>query len=754
LTVQRRKASQNAATPATPTSPGISAQPPTSTLAAALSFAGLSFKSNNVKSAQLTLTPHHLFYLLSRIEELDVDIGPMNVRIESIHNESANYISFLQTYKRPEGRSDGDSIHSVSSVRSVMSGMSALWSGMGLASTSSKSEKAKLALENDMKYIYGAFTKLPSLRLTPDHRTPLIKGYEQFPFDTAVPLFAFKNLQQLEIIDLDFRSFHGWDRLADQLRLLTIKRGKLDDPIDLLERIVLDDAEKRRRRSNRAQGNSTPSWSVPSTPQAEYARSHSDPGSPQHVTPATSPVTKLHRDEYAVESSPMRSKTRSHTFEGTSPKRPTPGRPVSSYRHVRTYSSKVKRSGSGSSNSSDTATTPARNEAAASANFNVLPASKWQKLVYLSLADNGLHVLPERSLQPLVPSLRSFNLSSNLFSEIPESLCKLSRLVSLDLSNCMIDSLQTLATHPLPAITTLKLKLNRLTNLIGIERLPSLENLDISSNKLSDPDEAARLAQIPNLRRIWIRHNPLTKRFPDYRIRIMNHFRKVPGYTEDIIIDDRPATYAERKQLIERAIEIERSIPTFSTPAEQNVVLLQEPTKRSQPALNTSNKLAVVTLQREPSTASMRRKGTRRRIIDLSTVDAKSPTRATEPDNPYFADIPTATQIPSSHLEPVSAAESKPSLPELFPLPTPITDDDMAKTLTNNSPTGDEYRRNVEELRLKFGTTWLTALGEQHTHAHWRSDNDLPSLSQTHHPPQLHHYHSTPPVFNIGASTQ
>jgi len=750
MTVQRRKASQSASSPTTSTSPIVSPQPSTSTLAAALLFAGLSFKSSTVKSAQLTLTPHHLFYLLSRIEELDVDVGPMNVRIESIHNDSANYISFLQTYKRPEGRSDTDSIHSVSSVRSVMSGMSGLLSGIGLFSSSSKSEKAKLGLENDTKYIYGAFTKLPALRLTPDHRTPLVKGYEQFPFDTAVPLFAFKNLQQLEIVDLDFRSFHGWDRLADQLRLLTIKRGRVDDPIDLLEKIVLDDAEKRRRRSNRVQGNVTPPWSLSSTPRAEYARSHSDPGSPQCTSPGTSPIIKPRKADHAVEPSSVKPRVRNQTLEGTSPKRPVPTRPGTSYRHVRTYSAKAKRVGSGSSNSSEPLTVPARSDAATNASYSELPASKWQRLVYLSLADNGLHALPERSIEPLVPSLRSFNLSSNLFTEIPESLCKLSRLMSLDLSNCMVESLQTLVTHPLPAITTLKLTNNRLTSVAGIERLTSLENIDFSGNKVSDPDEAARLAQLPSLRRIWIRHNPLTKRFPDYRVRIMNHFRRVPGFTEDIIIDDQPTTYGERKQLVDRATELERPAHNSLTSKEQKLVLLQEPLKNQQSAVEANNKLSVMTMQRESSTVSVRRRATKRRIIDLSALESNQTSSLISSDNPYFADM-ISDEGAASHLEQISGIEDKPILPELSTTPTPITDDEMAKTLTNNSPTGDGYRRDIEELRLKFGNTWLNALGEQHHHVHWQTDNDLPTLSPNQHPPKLHHFHSTPTVVNVGA---
>lgn len=711
-----------------------------------MSFAGLNFKSHNVKSAQLTLTPHHLFYLLSRIEELDVNVGPMNVRIESIHNESspANYISFLQTHNTSRGRSDVDSIHSVSSVRSVMSGMSALWSSMGLFAGSSKSEKARLALANDLKYTYGAFTKLPSLRLTPDHRTPMIKGYEQFPFDTAVPLFAFKNLQQLEIVDLDFRNFHGWDRLAEQLCLLTIKRGNVDDPLDLLEHIVLDDAEKRRKKSNRSQAApSTPSWSMPSTPRADYAQSHSDPGSPPHSSPSISPVIKAQKDDYVSDTTPMKPKVRSQTFVGgASPRRPTPARPATSYRHQRTYSYKAKRSGSGSSNGAEYATTPSRSEIATA---NVLPQAKWQRLVYLSLTDNAMTSLPLRSIQSVAPSLRSFNLSSNLFAEIPESLASLTRLVSLDLSNCMIESLQTFTTHPLLALTTLKLKSNRLQSLAGIEQLSFLENLHIQDNRISDPDEVIRLTQLPNLRKLWIKHNPMCKRCPQYRIVTMNHWR-ASGQQEDIVIDDQPATYSERKQLIDRVTSSDRSPPRQEA-AEGKVILVQE-SRANAPVTEASARLSAVSVHRQLSAASTRRKrGPKRRIVDITTDDATLTQESVFNDAiPIFKE-PTKA---SNNQKTLLTANDKFEVPALSSSPEPSLDD-VAGTPTNLSPNGEEYKRKVEELRLKLGNTWLSALGEQHSS--WQSDTDLPSLSSTHPPPpRLHHYHSTPPAVGVGGN--
>lgn len=443
----------------------------------AFSLGGLSFMSHNIKPAQLTLTPHHLFYILSRLEELDIAVGSMNIRLESIHTDSspANYVSFLHQ-PQSKRRSDKDSIHSVSSVRSAMSGMSALWSSFGLGGSGgiTKSEKAKAAMEADLKYLYSAFTKLPSLRLSPDHRARLIQGYEEFPFDTAVPLYAFKNLQSLDIVDVDFRQFHGWDRLAEQLSLLTVKRASVDDPGDLITGIVLDDADKRRYRSTRAQQSPTIAWNLPSPAKNVVGRANSDPGSPGRPA-AESPNAGMADCELKDEEG-----LPNFTHGSVSPSRPSPSRPHSSYRHFRSYSTKAQRSGSGSSNSSDHYLLPHQSDSIfGPLSGGSLPASKWRLLKYLSLADNALTSISTSSLLPLASTLRSLNLSSNLFSEIPDSLSSLTRLTSLDLSNCMIESLQSLSGSPLPAITTLRLKYNRLTSLAGIERLLSLENLNV-----------------------------------------------------------------------------------------------------------------------------------------------------------------------------------------------------------------------------------------------------------------------------------
>ncbi|KAK5052588.1 hypothetical protein LTR84_002453 [Exophiala bonariae] len=706
LSVHRRQSSLNSplssaskGTSGTTTGTSTGSNNAASALAAAFSFTGLNFRSHATKAALLTLTPHHLFFLLSRMEEIDIAVGSMNVRLENIHNDSSsNYVSFLQSHKPAKGRSDRDSVHSVSSMRSVMSGMSTFWSTIGLGGSTSKTEKAKAVEQADLTYLYSAFTKLPSLRLTTDHRARLIKNYEEFPFDTAVPLFAFKNLQQLDIVDLDFRQFFGWDRLAEQLTLLTVKRANLDDPAELLTHIVLDDAEKRRRRSTKGgRGSPTPtsSWTVPSTPYTEYAQSHSDPGSP--AMGSIDPEDSLD----AV--------SREKPLSGSvSPKRPSPSRPSSSYRHIRTYSSKAKRSGSGSSNSSDYSIQPHRSESASNLlSMNILPTSKWQRLKYLSLADNSLTSISAKSLAPVASTLRSLNLSSNLFTEIPDGLASLTRLGSLDLSNCMIGSLQSLSKSPLPAVLTINLKGNRLRSLAGVERLLSLEQLNVQDNQISDSMEMARLTGIPNLKRIWVKRNPFTKTSSDYRITTFNLFRKTPGYVEDIVIDESGPGYSERKQLVDRVPEVERQLAQPSIRIAELPVIVQQ-SEPSNPVSSVPGEVAM--------NSARRKKAPRRRIVDLAKDEGASRVSSEDLAATIIAD-PARTErsrviMSRTHSEPAST---------LTDTAEPDTDESSVQTLVHRSSEHlnqeDDYRAKIEALRQEFGSNWLSALGDQNWHS-------------------------------------
>jgi Leucine-rich repeat (LRR) protein len=632
-----------------------------------------------------------------------------------------------------------------------MSSMSTLWTSLGLPDNSqAKAEKQKAAIKEDLKYLYSAFTKVPCLRMAPDHRAPLISGYEEFPFDTAVPLFAFKNLSVLEITDQDFRTFCGWDRLADQLRSLTLKRANVDDPADLLINIVLDDMDKRRRRS--AKQSSSPAIPLaapsPAPRQGEFASSASTPDSPPQLErPVSGSLSSYPLGIHGSYQSRPRS---------TSPGRGNVSRHGSSHGHSRSGTPKLRRS-SGSSVSSGKTNTP-RGSASNLLSFGFLPSSKWRFLRHLSLAENGLTSLSASGLSPLANTLQSLDLSSNLFTEIPDSLASLVSLRSLNLSHCMIESLHSLGRNPLPAITTLNLRGNRLSSLAGIHRLLSLERLDLRENRLNDPTEIARLTGIPNMSEIYVYKNPFVKGYSNYRVTIFNLFRRTPGYIEDLLLDGHHPSYSERKLLVDRAPELP-NVPIVKPPLEDErvpipaavlprldtrpyITPLQDPFYERRSSQDTAK-------PRRPSEYSSgsqrRRKGTRRRVVELSESDFAAERRLNSvssvklvedpplppPPPPAKAAITDDSTYGGSEVEstPVRASRTTSDTPLATQLLSTLEINDpppMLRTGSEPVPTqlpqfgteSDAYKQRIDALRNDFGNGWLSALSDDNWDAH------------------------------------
>ncbi|KYK60118.1 leucine rich repeat domain-containing protein [Drechmeria coniospora] len=774
----RHRSSQSTSAAAIPTSPTLPDRPSTSSstnsLAAAFSFGSLKFTSHSVKSAKLALTPHHLFYMLSRFEELGIDVGPMKVRLENLHDSasSTNYISFLGNTGRSRSRSsDVGSIHSVSSISSVMSGMSALWASFSIGSSISaaRTERQKAAAQADLKYLYSAFTKIPCLKLAPDWRARLIRGYEEFPFDSAVPIYVFKNLQALEISSIDFRQFFGWDRLADQLRSLSLRHAGIEDPADILIDVVLDDMDRRRRRSSKAQSSPTSTWAATNIPrrsstfaqpQPELVRAVSAPGSPEVQHPladlrigllapnesamedadgSDNPGTlQARRDRDDAARSPPRSASKGSRPRSSSPSRPLGSRNPSSHARL---SQRIRRSGSGSSHSS-LSDSWHHHSRAMSANLMYaggLPPSKWRFLRHLCLADNAMTSIPPASLAPLSNTLYSLDLSSNLFSQIPDSLASLSALRALNLSQCMIDSLHSLTRSPLPAITALNLRANRLQSLAGVEKLYPLERLDLRDNGLADPMELARLTGIPDIREIWVDGNPFTRTHKDYRITIFNLFRATPGYTMDVDIDGSGPSYSERRQLVDRAL-IPDSVPVVKPkiPEAPAIVEVAKPAivygaPRDGGMLRKERSASKsVTNEVNPS-STRRRKAPKRRIVDLANEQAaipaavdpqqEQPRRAESRDasDPPIGNYLTSRTSETILLPPVVLSDGRLDMPTTLdavadkpeprePAPASLPD---AGGPQNWDVGGELYRRKIEALRDRVGSGYLSVLSEE-----------------------------------------
>lgn len=772
----RHRATQSTSSATLSQSPTFPERPSTAvsttgSLAAALSLGPLNFTSHNVKSAKLALTPHHLFYLLSRFEELGINVGPMKVRLEDLHDSSssANYVSFLSNTQRSRSHSsDVGSIHSVTSIRSVMSGMSALWTSfsIGASISAARTERQKAALEADMKYLYSAFTKIPCLRLAPDWRARLIKGYEEFPFDSAVPLYIFKNVQALEVSNIDFRQFFGWDRMADQLRSLTVKHAGIEDPSDILIDIVLDDMDKRRRRTSKSQTSpSIPSWNGSHSPRKsppmsgrEFSRSVSVPSSvPGSMPGSPDPraslgelrVGSMGPSEAAIEDGntsdgSARTLRRQSTDDlpqslnkDSRPRSHSPSRPSSSRNHHIRSQQRIRRSGSGSSNSSLSDSWYHHHSRGSSGNLlgaAILPPSKWRFLRHLSLADNPMTSIPASSLAPLSNTLFSLDLSSNLFCQIPDSLSTLTALRALNLSHCMIDSLHSLTRNPLPAITALNLRANRLQSLAGIEKLYPLERLDLRDNRLTDPKELARLTGIPEIREIWVEGNPFTRTHKDYRVTIFNLFRLTPGYTEDIVIDGSGPSSSEKRILADR-VPIPESVPVVKpVVTEVRGVDVSKPSvvygaARETTVLRKERPVPKAVASETNTSSTRRRRNTKRRIVDLSTSDKNPQPSPIDVQSLRFPiESPTVIANSVDRNYRASRGSSTPASPPVaYAKPTdygtsPFSIEnahaDFSFSAGNIQPqdwdsNGEIYRRKIEALRDKVGDGYLSVLSEE-----------------------------------------
>ncbi|KAF5370867.1 hypothetical protein D9758_001844 [Tetrapyrgos nigripes] len=187
------------------------------------------------KPTVLSIDTHHLFYILIRLEALGLPIGSLDVRVES----PSRPLSYINLF--PD--SDKSDTLSLSSIRSSLSVVSSLSLGAGWWS--------QPPLESELKYIYSSFTKLPALSITAPGPKVIVELANEPPNSNAIPLDSFKNLQSLECFDIDPRSLLGWDRLADGLISLKIKKSGLEDLTEVFIGAVLDDQARREGSSSR-----------------------------------------------------------------------------------------------------------------------------------------------------------------------------------------------------------------------------------------------------------------------------------------------------------------------------------------------------------------------------------------------------------------------------------------------------------------------------------------------------------------------
>ncbi|QRW21200.1 leucine-rich repeat protein [Rhizoctonia solani] len=379
----------------------------------------------------LTTDLHHIFYLLMRFEALELPVGPLEVKLLN----PTRPISFASQLATGD-RADAVSIRS----SSAMSTMSRLSLG---GSWWSRSEPPPVDAE--LKYIYSSFTKLPALSIK-QAGLKLIAELAQDPLtDQVIPFDVFKNLQSLELLDVDPRAVLGWDRLADNLRSLTIKRSGLEDVSDILIDAVVDDPLRRegkvaprRRRIHR------PSSST-SSRQSSWRASQLPPTVPEDPVPEPS------------EPDPEN--------DGIPPPTISPHK----WSRLRRLSF------------ADNGLTF----------FPTAPLANLVNVTHLDLSSNLLVAVPS-GLGALY-NLVSLNLSDNMIESVLGIYATLGSITNLDLSKNRLESLCGL--ERLRALERVDLRLNHVEESAEVGRLvglPNILNISIQGNPFTENEDEYR----------------------------------------------------------------------------------------------------------------------------------------------------------------------------------------------------------------------------------------------------------------------
>ncbi|PPQ68195.1 hypothetical protein CVT25_015027 [Psilocybe cyanescens] len=377
-----------------------------------------------------SIDTHHLFYILVKLQAMGFEIGTLDVHIES----PSRPMSYANIY--PEQK-DADTL-SLASLRSSFSAVSKLSLGGGWWTAPEPPNT-----DTELKYIYSSFTKLPSLAICAPGNKVITELLNDSPNNNAIPLDVFKNLQRLECENIDPRTLLGWDRLAESLRSLKIKKSGLEDISQVLIGAVLDDQARRQGRTRQRQPNtdlsSTHHHSTSPTRISDNEQEGGDDGLQANKGKHSSSML-------VEELSPLKWTFLKHLYL---PDNSLTSFPTAVLRYL-------------------------------------------TSLTYLDLSSNLLVSIPSGFAE--LYNLRSLNLSDNLIDSVLGIYLNLGQILSLNLSHNRLDSLCGL--ERLLALERVDLRHNLLEESSEIGRLVPLPNLTeiwVEGNPLVDIEEGYRV---------------------------------------------------------------------------------------------------------------------------------------------------------------------------------------------------------------------------------------------------------------------
>ncbi|RKP32567.1 hypothetical protein METBISCDRAFT_11815 [Metschnikowia bicuspidata] len=478
---------------------------------------------SKVKPLRPSFTIHHLYYVTERIanSSLDVHIGALNIKLDTPNHEPT-FISFMANKARNQRNFDSDakSITSINSVKSIVSSASLYWMSFSFS-------KDPKIIQKDVKYLYSSFTKIPCLVLSPHTEINSIDGYEEYPCDTCLPLRMFKNLQVFELFEYEPHEVYGWHTLSEKLRILIIRKTKVSDLAEILFSLVIDDENGRSSFSSSRQSrklNTAFSFNM-------LESSHMSMGHTRSRLERTLPSPLL----------PPRS--RKESTQGTKEAR---------QKHLNTGCNYMR--------------------------HPKLSETKWHYLKQLTVSESIINTILPHAFEPLA-NLAKLNLAGNLLDDLPDGLYHLQNIKYLNFADNFIKDLKKLPLN-LKHLTIINLNNNKLECIEGIQRLTSVQKIDLRRNKLSSVAQLRGLVQLVSLPssqldNVHLSSNKLPR---SYRADLFNLFNGAkpennvkiddsrPGYFESAILLDPEAVVKRYKKFMNIDL-LEKQGVSFAVPA-------------------------------------------------------------------------------------------------------------------------------------------------------------------------------------------
>eukprot|EP00347_Sterkiella_histriomuscorum_P016658 403352350 len=181
-----------------------------------------------------------------------------------------------------------------------------------------------------------------------------------------------------------------------------------------------------------------------------------------------------------------------------------------------------------------------------------------------------------------------------LTKELILQKCKTEKLSSIKNVNLWGNDLDDLSIlQDMPNVEIVSLSLNKIATLSFFQNCTKLSELYLRKNQITDLSEIRYLQHLPNLRVLWLSHNPCSEH-PLYRPFIVKHLPSL------VKLDNAEVSQEERQQV--RLINFDHITHSSSNNHSSSTNRLSVDNNQNQPSTNVSNSML---MQRKPSQVSV-----------------------------------------------------------------------------------------------------------------------------------------------------